>query len=234
MEGVKKTAITILHRFFLGLGVLAFLMILLAFTRLPFDWHYRLGTKTAAFTFTPDYIIMLGSGGMPDEKNLIRLYYTAIYAEQFPEAKIILTHPKDTMIVQAMQNELVLHEVDSNRISLETKGTNTREQALRLLEDFPGMTTKNILIVTSTENIYRTLQTFRKAGFEFVGGKPAFETAMHIDLSYNFKKAGGKKFVPDISDDISIRYNFWNYLKLEITCIREWFAIGYYKMNGWM
>ena len=26
----------------------------------------------------------------------------------------------------------------------------------------------------------------------------------------------------------------WNYLKLEVTCLREYAAIVYYKVNGWM
>ena len=133
-----------------------------------------------------------------------------------------------------MIDELEIHSIDSSRIQTELRGTNTREQALMIGEDFPGIKEKNILIVTSTENVYRTLQTFRKAGFKNVGGKPAFENAMHVDLRYDHRKAGGKMYVPDISDDLSIRYNFWNYLKLEITVFREWCAIGYYKLNGWI
>lgn len=226
---VKK----IVRRLLMTLGCMFFVMLVLAFTRLPFDWHYSLGTKSTTFTFTPDYIIMLGGGGMPEEKNLIRLYYTAGYAEKYSQAKIILTHPKDTTVVRQMKEELFIRGVDSIRIQTELRGTNTREQALVIAEDF-GIQDKNILIVTSTENVYRTVLTFRKAGFKHVGGKPAFENAMHTSLHYNFKKIGGNKFVPDISEDYSIRYNFWNYLKLEITCFREWVAIGYYKINGWI
>lgn len=231
---MKQKLLQLLLRATLTLGVIFFIMILLAFTRLPFDWHYSLGTKTAEFKFTPDYIIMLGGGGMPDEKNLIRLYYTSAYAEEFPNAKVIIAHPKDTSTVRLMIDELMAHEVDSTRIFTELRGTNTREQALRIKEDFPFIVSKNILIVTSTENVYRTLQTFRKAGFSNVGGKPAFEKAMYVDLRYDHRHTGGKVYVPDISDDLAIRYNFWNYLKLEITVFREWFAIIYYKVNGWI
>lgn len=216
------------------LGSIFFLMIVLAFTRIPFDWHYSLGAKTAAFNFTPDYIIMLGSGGMPDEQNLIRLYYTAAYADEYPEAKIIVTHPKDTVTVNLMLNELYNRHIDTVRISTELRGTNTRAQALTILEDYKGIESKNVLLLTSTENVYRTLQTFRKAGFKNVGGKPAFENAMHVNLKYDHKGMGGKVYVPDVSGDLTLRYNFWNYLKLEITCFREWMAIAYYKLNGWI
>ena len=93
---------------------------------------------------------------------------------------------------------------------------------------------KRMLVVTSPENMYRTVKAFRKAGFTEVGGESAFEVAMFVDLGYNHKRIGGKKYLPDVSDDMALRFNFWNYLKLEITCLREYVAIVYYKLNGWI
>ena len=40
--------------------------------------------------------------------------------------------------------------------------------------------------------------------------------------------------MPDISGNPDLRYTFWNYLKLEITCLREYVAIAYYWMNDWI
>ena len=42
------------RRLLMTLGGLFFVMIVLAFTRLPFDWHYSLGTKSS--TFTPETV----------------------------------------------------------------------------------------------------------------------------------------------------------------------------------
>ncbi len=33
---------------------------------------------------------------------------------------------------------------------------------------------------------------------------------------------------------LAIRYNFWNYLKLEITVLREYMAITWYWLRGWI
>ena len=37
--------------------------------------------------------------------------------------------------------------------------------------------------------------------------------------------------MPEVGNNLNIRYNFWNYLKLEITCLREFSAIAYYKIE---
>ncbi len=219
---------------FLVLGVFSFLLILLSFTRIPYDVCSWLGTSKSTYTFKPDAIVFLGGSGMPSEANLIRLYYTSALAETYPESKVLIVHPKDTAVIDLMREELMLRRVDSSRILTEKSGTNTREQAMTVADDFPDLLTKNIVIVTSTENMRRTVQTFRKAGFLHVGGQASFENAMFVDLGFDYKKLGGKPFVPDVSSYQSLRYNFWNYLKLEITCLREFTAIAYYKMNGWI
>ena len=33
---------------------------------------------------------------------------------------------------------------------------------------------------------------------------------------------------------LNIRYNMWSYLKYEITVMREWCAIAYYWIRGWI
>ena len=91
-----------------------------------------------------------------------------------------------------------------------------------------------ISIVTAPENMYRTLRSFEKVGFKGVCGTPAFDHAMFVDLDYDHRKIGGRKVVPDVSGNLDLRYNFWNYLKLEITCLREYAAIAYYRLNGWI
>ena len=222
-----------IRRLLVFAGTVSILMVVIAFTRLPYDMQIWLATKNNNLKILPQYIIFMGGSGMPSGENLVRLYYTSVAATEFREASVIIIHPLDLDVKQQMLNELILRGIDSNRIVFETQGTNTRGQVLNLKQMHQLLDAK-ILVVTSPEYMYRTLSCFRKEGFSNVGGLPAFENAMFVDLNYDFKKAGGKSYAPDVSSSLALRYNFWNYLKLEITCIREFFAIGYYKLNGWI
>ncbi|MCC6689964.1 MAG: YdcF family protein [Bacteroidia bacterium] len=234
MKTLWPTVKKVFKLLFLSLGLLFFILLVFSFTRLPYDIHFWLGTKGAKYKFTPDYIIFLGGSGMPSSSNLIRIYYVSALSEKYPLAKILITHPTDTSVLALMRAELAERGVDSMRIEIEKKGTNTRAQAIKIAEDFPQLIPQNIVIVTSPENMLRTVKVFRKAGFINVGGQSAFENEMFIDLTYNHKKIGGKIFIPDVSSNLNLRYNFWNYLKLEISCLREFVAIGYYWLNGWI
>ena len=218
----------------LSLGVFFFLLLLISFTRLPYDVQVWLGQHKSNYKFYPDEIIFLGGSGMPSESNLIRLYYVSELSKKYPQSKILLVHPIDEEVISDMRDELLVHGVDSSKIEIEKDGTNTHDQAMNVAMHFPRLLKRHILIVTSPESMLRTVQTFRKAGFESVGGQAAFENAMFVDLSYDFKKSGGKIYSPDVSGNMALRYNFWNYLKLEISCLREFAAIGYYWINGWI
>jgi uncharacterized SAM-binding protein YcdF (DUF218 family) len=216
------------------MGSVFMVMCLIAFTRLPFDMHRALGLRASAFQFTPEYIVMMGGGGMPSESNLMRLYHTQQLHKRFPDTEIILAHPTDMQVVQTMKNYLIENGIDSTRILVMLNGTNTREQAMGIKQMLKEETGTRMVVVTSPEHMYRTVRVFRKIGFTRIGGSPAFENAMFVDLSYDHKAVGGKQYVPDISGNLDLRYNFWNYLKLEITCLREYLAIIYYRLNGWI
>ena len=188
-------------------------MSVIAFTRIPYDVHHWLGDKGTHFRFYPNSIVMLGGSGMPSESNLIRLYYTAELARFYKYSDIILAHPKDSSVAKSMRRYLINSGIDSSRITMMLKGTNTREQAMELKNFRPGFENSGVAIVTSPENMYRTMRVFRKL---------------------DYTKLGGKKFAPDVSENMGLRYNYWNYLKLEITCMREFVALFYYKVNGWI
>jgi uncharacterized SAM-binding protein YcdF (DUF218 family) len=224
----------VIARLVFASGLFFLLLLLFSFTRLPFDIQRWLGSSNSAFSFTPASIIMLGGSGMPSESNLMRLYYTAALAEKYPDAVVYIAHPHDTSVTASMRNFLVRNSVRFERIKLMHNGTNTREQALELLKFQPALKTQNVVIVTSPENMFRSVAAFRKSGFRHTGGVPSYENAMFTDLSYDYRKAGGKAYVPDVSSNLSLRYNFWNYLKLEIICIREFLAIFYYWLNDWI
>jgi len=219
---------------FFSLGVFSFVLLVFSFTRIPYDVHAWLGSYQSSYKFYPDEIIFLGGSGMPSESNLIRLYYVSELSKKYPQSRILIVHPIDESVIADMRDELLLRGTDSLKIDIEKQGTNTHDQAMNVAKDFPRLLKRHILIVTSTESMLRSVGAFRMAGFESVGGQSAYEMPMFVDLGYNFKKSGGKIYSPDVSKNLALRYNFWNYLKLEISCLREFVAIGYYWINGWI
>jgi len=219
---------------FQSLGMFSFLLILFSFTRVPYDVHVWLGSHKSDYKFYPDEIIFLGGSGMPSESNLIRLYYVSELAKKYPQSKIMIVHPEEGDVISDMKAELVIRGIDSSRIETEMAGTNTHGQVENVAKHFPHLLKRHVLLVTSAECMLRTVKAFRKAGFESVGGQSAYEVPMFSDLGYDFKKSGGKIYSPDVSKNVALRYNFWNYLKLEITCLREFVALGYYWINGWV
>ncbi|MFM7054990.1 MAG: YdcF family protein [Bacteroidota bacterium] len=217
-------------------GFVFLLMLALSFTSLPFYWHRWLGESMQtdyAISEKPSCIVMLGGGGMPSESNLIRLYYCAQLANEFPDAKLVIAHPPDSSVSNQMVRFLHVLGVDISRISFSHEGTNTRAQAMGLTNVLPNKKL-TMAMVTAPENMRRSVLAFNKVGFEKVIAVPAFENAMFLDLDYDFRKIGGRAYVPDVSASNGLRYDFWNYLKLEIICIRETFALVYYRINGWI
>jgi uncharacterized SAM-binding protein YcdF (DUF218 family) len=199
---------------------------------------------------------------MPSESGLMRTWYAARLGNHFFRSKIIIALPGDTVdslsSVYQMKEELILRGISGKRISFESLGTNTRAQAINI---YKRICTKDevrspksevrspnklsisssiqhpasrILIVTSPEHLYRAVLSFRKAGFLLVDGLPAFETAIESELSFDDRLLGGKKWLPAIGKNITVRYQFWTQLHYEQLVIREWLAIVYYKLNGWI
>jgi len=244
-------------------GIIALVMITLAFTSAPFWIQYNLGISKSGITGVPDYIVVLGGGGIPSGTGLMRTYYGAKAGNQFPDALIIVALPGDRedslSSVNQMRSELIGRGVAPERILLEDSGMNTRAEALlikkMIQEKRYGMRDKRyvisdsnnrsdlsqipdpgsrILLVTSPEHLYRSVLVFEKVGFRYVDGLPAFEKDLESGLSFSAKKLGGRKWVPDVGESLSLRYRFWSYLIYEVIILREWTAIGYYWLIGWI
>lgn len=228
-----KRAILLLKYFLIFLGSVHLLMLVIAFTHLPYIAYRKLATPLYAQKFQPDCIIFLGGSGMPSADNLMRLNVTAVQAKYFGNAPVILVHPDSGVVMQAMIETLMQHGIDTNRLKSCTSGTNTITQILALRNEHPDLMQKKILFITAPESVLRTFKTFKKAGFKNVDAMPAFENAMYTSLPYHHQGAGGSTLLPDVSQHLNLRYNFWNYYKLEITCLREYTALLYYKLNGW-
>ena len=228
---MKHLAKTIKFTIF-SLGVLFLAMIVLAFTPKPFYWYFNLGQNPSAETLVTqaESIVMFGGAGMPSEDNLMRLYHTAALARHF-EAEVILVHPKDS-ICQAEMTRL-LNQGGVYDIRYMIAGTNTRSQALELMAAYPELAEEQFIVVTSPEHLRRTVKCLNKVGFQNVIGKAAYPATVDFDLSLKKQKLGGNEAIPSV-DSIKMRYTFFNYLKLEITCLREYFALAYYRIKGWI
>jgi uncharacterized SAM-binding protein YcdF (DUF218 family) len=224
----------------LAFGGLFFVLLALSFTTLPFWGYYWLGTSQSKIAEKPDYIVLLGGGGMPSESNLMRAFFVFRAANEFSESRIVIATPGDTSDLKSTARlvaaELISKGIDSKRILYEQTGTNTRMEALCLKKfDAGQITEKAILLVTSPEHMRRSVLAFRKAGFKRIGALPAFENALEADLVFKDDELGGnKKFIPNIGGHTSVRYQFWNHLKYEILIVREMTALGYYKLRGWI
>ena len=216
------------------LGVVALLMLVLAFTRIPFDVHRWLGTAAGLCMDVPEAVVVLGGSGMPSGPELLRLHHAAAVANAHPLAQVWVVHPIDSGVVQAMVDELVLRGVGGERIHAMMEGTNTREQWLRLWALHPSLREARLALVTSPEHMYRALHAARRVGFAGACGVPAFDRPMFIDLRYGHQRIGGRPYVPDVSGSYSLRYDLWNRLHLQLACLRELVALGYYRANGWI
>lgn len=228
---MKYLVKTIKIIFFL-LGGLFLLMIVMAFTSAPFYTHYRLGqnpNKNKPLAH-PQQVVMFGGGGMPSEDNLIRLYHTAALARHF-KIPVLLVHPQDSVCQAEMTRILNQGGIDS--ILYMTKGSNTRSQALELLEAYPELVEEQLLVVTSPEHVRRTMKCMKKIGFQQVYGVAAYPSTVDFDLSLKDDELGGNRAIPSV-ESVKMRYTFFNYLRLEITCAREYCALAYYKLKGWI
>lgn len=92
-----------------------------------------------------------------------------------------------------------------------------------------------LLVISSPEHLKRSVLCFRKTGFKHVSGIAAFETAIESNLFFSEKKLGGRK-IPgtDVGTNLQVRYQFWTHLRYEVIVIREYSALAYYKMKGWI
>ncbi len=212
-------------------GILFLLLLILAFTSIPYHAYYQLSASNKKLSEAPDYIIIMGGSGMPSPDGLIKTYYGSIAANEYPKSELIIALPKnkDEKLSQLdlMADEIIKNGVDSNRIIFESKGYNTHSQSVNISKMIE--TDKSILIITSPEHMMRSILSFEKAGFKKVGSLPTFESPSNEALLKDKKKIGENEI-----DNLSLRYNLWSYLQYEIKVIREYFALSYYWIKGWI
>ena len=234
IKNTRPKLLLFFRRFFFSFGLLAFFMYVLSFTDIPYYAYRNLSMESETLSSPPDIIVVLGGSGMPSPDGLIRCYYAAGAANKFKHANIIIALPytvSDSLSqLKLMAHELVIRGVDSTRISFEPLGFNTHSQAENIAQIVGrDKSFKSLLVVSSPEHLYRAIKTFRKVGFNKVGAVPAFENPVDEVKIKDTKTSKDPRI-----KNLTLRYNMWSYLNYELLVMREYCAISYYKIKGWI
>lgn len=235
--GLWHFLLKLLKRLLIVSGIVFLLMIVLSFTDYPYDVYHWLGTTRSEISSSPDYIVVMGAGGMPGPNGLMRSFYARKAALAFPEARIIIALPTGRSALPdsdawKMYQQISRDQLNPGRFRFETQGINTYTQACRIREMYGIRPISQMLIVTSPEHMYRCILTFEKCGFERVSGLPTFSAGFDSNLLLSEDETG--KTAPHIDRNIDIRYNMWSYLKLQVSLLREGAALAWYKLNGYL
>ncbi len=218
------------------IGLFFVITIFLAFTDIPFYAYHRLGTANSQSEGDPDLIVLLAGNSMPSPDGLLKAYYASIMANEHPSSQVIVAMPHDTALKDCktcsiMIGELTLRGVDSNRITMEGKGVNTKWQAVHIGNRFSDeeKLDLHVRIITSPEHMYRSVAVFKKEGFKNVDGMSTFGKPLAEE---DLKETSDENF--DGTNNLNIRYNLWTYMHYELLVAREFCAIAYYKLKGWL
>ena len=222
--------------FFGTIGLFFFVLLVLSFTDIPYYAYYWLGVTNTKLVGKPNVIVVLGGSGMPSPDGLIRTYYAAEAANQFKDAEVIIALPyneneKDSLHqLKLIAKELIIKGIDSVRIKYEPLGFNTHSQAINIASIYKNKLRQlSLLIITSPEHMYRSVKTFTKAGFTNVGGIPTFEKPVDEEKIKDKENSKDTRV-----KSLAIRYNMWSYLNYELLVLKEYSAIFYYKLKGWI
>lgn len=224
------------------LGITALAILSLGFTHVPWRLYRALGDDGGPpLAAAPDWIVVLGGGGIPSESGLIRCYYGAEAAHRYPEARVMVCLPSDgdpeAGSVGRMKRELLLRGVEEARVVMEPRGRNTREQALRAAEligsDFAQ---QGVLVVTSVEHMRRAVLSFRRAGFNHISGAAAFNVSADSNMQATESDLGsdGGRAVRGVQGSMKLRYDYWNQMSYLGRAGREGVALLYYRWRGWL
>ena len=238
-----------LHILVLLAGLTALLVAAVEFTDLPWRAYKHLSRAPGLSAGTPAIILVMGGSGIPGDSGLMRTYYAAEAAHQFPAADILIAMPLDAAespASQAYLDELRLRGVEPARLHILPNGRNTREQAIRLadyLRDHPDQ--RHVLIVSSPEHIRRTVaamrQAFATAQLDVtLGALPAFPLSLEDPIPWRARDLDTPATaplvhaaVPDLGSALHLRYQLWSNLRYTLDSLREATALLYYRLRSW-
>ena len=231
-------------------GSLALLALAAQFTNLPWRAYRRLAEIPDPCTHRPSHILVMGGSGIPGESGLMRTFYAAQAARRHPDAQVLVALPlgvSQSDASRAYLEEIQLRGVPADRIRILAGGRNTREQALRLAETFAGQTNRfHVLVVSAPEHIRRTAACIRKAcatssATVHLAAWPAHPISIEdplpwraADLDAPGTSPATQAIVPDIGSSLHLRYNLWSNLDYTFDALREYTALLYYRLRGWL
>lgn len=232
----------------LGLWVLLFTAA--QFTNLPWRAYKNLSGVPDPASASPTHVLIMGGSGIPGESGLSRTFFGAEAARRNPQADVLIAMPlgtNESFASRAYFDELRLRGVPANRIRILAGGRNTREQALRLAETFSKAPPPcRILIVTDPYHIRRTAACIRKAFADQkrdvqLDGLPVFalsiEDPLEIiprDLDVPGSAPASRGAAPSAGFSLRFRYDLWNNLSYTQAVLREYSALLYYRLRGWL
>lgn len=134
------------------------------------------GNQTAG---KAEYVIVLGAkvnGTRPSLSLKARLDTAVDYLTKYPDSKVIVSGGKgaDEDISEAlcMYNYLVDAGIAPDRIVMEDKSTNTREN-LEFSKAFLDPSKDSVVLITNDFHVFRSVKIAQKMGYEFVDGQAA-------------------------------------------------------------
>lgn len=219
-------------------GAVFALLLIACWTPYPYRLYLWLSMPCAELDVPPEWILVLGGGGIPSESGLMRTFYAAHAAHEFPSARVVIALPGDPGrdgTLWQMRNELVIRGVAEDRVWFEPKGTNTRSQAVEWGRQIGSEGVQApLLIVTSPEHMRRSVRSFERAGFLHVGSSAAMDTSIEGDLRLSESGLDAPLRVRSVEDNLFVRYQFWHSITYMSRASRELVALAYYQLKGWI
>lgn len=129
------------------------------------------GMKTSARK-NLDYVVVLGAhvkGDVPSKALELRLKAALKYARENEDTILVLSggqgFGEDITEAKCMENYLTAHGISRERLVLEEKSTNTKEN-LKFSDALTGCRQKNTGILSNNFHVYRAVKIAEKAGYE--------------------------------------------------------------------
>ena len=177
-----------------------------------------------------DAIVVLGGGVQPSDQVLVSSAATSGTLRRCISAAEVYRRCGDIPIVccggptldgqvmseaEAMRDCLVSMQVPAERIILENKSRNTRENAMCALEVLQSHSLKHVGLITSARHMYRAVSCFKVVGLDVAP----------LPCGHRLKTASPsclQSWVPSASS-----------LSAANGAIQEWLGIAWYKLRGW-
>jgi len=246
MKAFLRILFRVIRIALISVGLFALFFIAIQFTPLPWRAYKGLWDVPSSSTKPPTHILVMGGSGIPGESGLMRTFYAAQAAREHPNADLFIAMPlgaADSPASQAYRDEIQLRGISAERVHILEGGRNTREQALRLAELLAKETHATcVLIVTSPEHTRRTAAAIRKTCDVPLRAFPAFPISLEDPLPWSATELDTPEptsttaliAVPDIGSSMRLRYTLWANLRYTHEAFREYAALFYYRLRGWI